>query len=344
MGKFLRSCAIIAASAMAMVAAVAGCFALPETVFADDKINSVSVRFIVDDFEEGVPVVEIETGSKKYEGTVSTAYEYSGGDGYDEDDTNTYIVELTAEDGWYFSVTKSNQIRLSGGGAKFVKASRQNNGQTLIITAELEKLAEYVEEVNEPMFRNDGYGEWEPSAGALTYKVLLTSPNGRRYEAVTGGTSYDFRPFMQKEGSYEFRVKAISKTGNSTVWSDSGSLAVTKEAAEANRAVYEVKKEISFLNDERTPANQVVTYLNTGWQMDEEGRTWYRNTDGSYPQSIWMEEGGKWYFFDGSGYLVKSNYVEWGGDSYYTDETGAMVTGQKTPDGRKAGEDGVLEK
>lgn len=324
------------------IAAAAGLLALPATVFADEKINSVSVRFEVDDFDEGMPVVDIKTSSDKYSGTVSTAYEYSGGDGYDENDTTTYIVELTAEDGWYFNITKSERIRLSGSGAKFVKASRKDNGQTLVITAELEGLDEYVEEVNQALFRSDGYGEWEPATGALTYKVVLTTPGGRKHEAVTGGTSYDFRPLMQKEGNYEYRVKAVSKNGTSSGWTDGGSLSINQETANANRAVYEVKKDVSFINDEHTPANQVVTYLNTGWQEDADGRIWYRNTDGSYPQSTWMQDGANWYFFDGDGYLVRSNYVEWGNDTYYMGEDGAMVAGQKTPDGRNAGEDGTL--
>lgn len=324
------------------VAAAAICM-LPMHAFADEKINSVSVKFEAEDFDMGMPVVDAEISSDKYSGFVSSAYEYYGGEEEYSGDTDTYIIELTAEDGWYFNVTKSSSIHLSGAGAEFVKASRQDNGQTLIITAKLNDLDEYVEEVSQAAFKEDGFGEWESAFGALTYRVALTDPKGKIKYATTGGTSYDFRPFMLKEGTYSFRVRPTSKSGDTKGWTDGGALTVTPEMAASNLAEFEVKKDVTFPNGEKTPGNQVITYLNVGWQKTDDGHYWYRNQDGSYPQNNWLNDGNAWYFFDGNGHMVVSNYVEWGDNSYYMDENGKMAVNVKTPDGRKANAEGILE-
>ena len=41
--------------------------------------------------------------------------------------------------------------------------------------------------------------------------------------------------------------------------------------------------------------------------------------------------------------MVASNYGEWGDNSYYMDENGKMAVNVKTPDGRKANAEGILE-
>ena len=173
--------------------------------------------------------------------------------------------------------------------------------------------------------------------------MALTDPKGKTKYATTGGTSYDFRPFMLKEGTYSFRVRPTSKSGDTKGWTDGGSLTVTPEMAASNLAEFEVKKDVTFLNGERTPGNQIVTYLNVGWQKTDDGHYWYRNQDGSYPQNNWLNDGSNWYFFDGNGHMVASNYVEWGDNSYYMDADGRMAVNVKTPDGRKANAEGILE-
>lgn len=316
--------------------------ALPMNAMATEKINNVSVKFEMEDVDEGMPAVDVDIDNDKYSGFVSSAAEYYGGEGEYAEDPNIYIVELQAEDDWYFNITKQSGIHLSGAGAEFIKASRRNNGQTLIITARLTDLSDFIEEVPEAGFKENGYGEWEEAYGALTYRLAITDPKGKAKYATTGGTTYDFRPFMQKEGEYRFRVRPISESGKMQGWTDGGYFTVTPEMAAVNRENFEVKKDISFLNGEKTPANQIITYLNTGWQKTDGGQTWYRNQDGSYPQRSWQQDGDDWYFFDENGYMVTSDYIEWGSKDYYVGADGKMIVSARTPDGRKAGADGIL--
>lgn len=334
--KVLSKCLCVSAAAAAL------CI-LPICAFAAEKINSVNVKFEVDGMDEGMPMVEADIDNDRYSGYISSAYEYYGGEEEYTEDSNIYIVELTAEDECYFNITKQSSIHLSGAGAEFVKASRKDNGQTLIITARLTDLSDFLEEVSEAAWKENGYGEWSEAYGALAYRVALTDPKGKTKYATTGGTTYDFRPFMQKEGEYRFRVRPASESGKTKEWTDGGYFTVTPETAAHNQSLFEVKKDISFLNGEKTPANQIVTYLNTGWQKTDDGHFWYRNQDGSYPQSSWLQEGDDWYFFDENGYMVTSSYAEWGNERYYLEKDGKMVKNSRTPDGRKAGDDGTLQ-
>ena len=110
---------------------------LPMHAFADEKINSVSVKFEAEDFDMGMPVVDAEISSDKYSGFVSSAYEYYGGDEEYSGDTDTYIIELTAEGRLVFQCYKIIQhpsVRRRGGICKSVQAGQRTDpdyhGQT----------------------------------------------------------------------------------------------------------------------------------------------------------------------------------------------------------------------
>lgn len=62
------------------------------------------------------------------------------------------------------------------------------------------------------------------------------------------------------------------------------------------------------------------------WIQEEDGRWWYRHTDGSYTRSDWERINSIWYYFDAEGYM----FVGWlnlNATWYYLDESGAMQTG-----------------
>ena len=67
-----------------------------------------------------------------------------------------------------------------------------------------------------------------------------------------------------------------------------------------------------------------------GW-MEEDGRVYYVNQDGSRP-SGWLDVEGKRYLLDEEGY-VKSGWYDENGITYYIKEDGAMATGTVTIDG-----------
>lgn len=87
-----------------------------------------------------------------------------------------------------------------------------------------------------------------------------------------------------------------------------------------------------------------------GW-VNEDGKWWYRNADGTWPAADWKSIGGKWYYFDEGGWMV-TGWLHWGGSWYYlqpeTEATGTkfgyMVTGWVTWEGKRyyLGGDGAM--
>lgn len=329
---------IYAAGAMALVA-------LPFTAFADEKINSVNIHFECEegmDDEFGMLEITAETDGNHYEASdVIPAADYFN-DGSYEDNDKAYVIELTAEDDYYFNITKSSSIRLSGEGADLIKASRRDNGQTLIVTVELSKLETPIGDI-ESVSWNGQKGEWTEAFGADLYKLTIIGPDGKRTSIETAGTTYDFRPLMQKSGDYYFKVRAKNAAGKTSEWLDSSILNVTADMAAQNKSDYEVKKEITYKDGIVAPDMQIVKYLNTGWQKTNDGHYWYRNEDATYPQNNWLYDGDSWYFFDTNGYMVTNEYVTWKGSDYYFGNDGKLVAGVKTPDGRTSDTNGVLQ-
>ena len=57
------------------------------------------------------------------------------------------------------------------------------------------------------------------------------------------------------------------------------------------------------------------------WQVDNRG-WWYRNDDGTWPQSTWQTISGRNYYFDEDGYMAESQYMLHGGKPVYRRDTG----------------------
>lgn len=326
--------------------AAAVILALPLPVQAQEKINSVSVRIESEDFDEwGRPELTASTKSGHYTvGNIESAYEHfdSSTPGTYEEDTDIYVIELYADDGYYFNITKADKIHITGLGADFIKASRQNNGSDLILTVRLKNLERFVGEIEDAKWDQQGFASWDEAFGAQSYMLDFYNEKGRSKRVETCGTTYDFRPFMQRPGDYSYRVRPLSSTRESGDWIEAGSITINEAAAENNRQMFQIEKEVSYKDGIVVPSNEIVVYKNIGWQESEDGRRWYRNQDASYPQNMWMQDNDAWYYFGGDGYCKAGEYLTYGGYSYYFNEDGKMITNAKAPDGRKADATGKL--
>lgn len=322
---------------------------MPLSAQAAEAINSVSLSFDAENFDDdGVPEIEVEAKGSTYDvGEAMLASEYYSGDEANESkyegDHQTYVVELSADDDHYFNITKSSKINLNGAGAEFVRASRKDNGTTLIITVKLTRLNTFLGEIPEAGWREDGVAQWEPAVGAVAYQVSFRDSKGKLKRVETGGTRYDCRPFMQKEGTYSYEVKPISIEDKKGERVDGGSIEISEEAAASNKSLFEVEYEQFYEGELKGPGTTRTEYKNIGWQKDDNGKYWYRNPDASYIQTNWLQDGGNWYFFDADGWLVVDDYASWKNKDYYFGPEGKLQTNGKAPDGRKIEEDGALE-
>jgi len=323
--------------------------AMPLSAQAAKVINSVSLSFDAEDFDdEGVPEIEVEVKGNTYDVSEAIpASEYYSGDEANEQkyegDQQTYVVELSADDDYYFNITRSSKINLSGAGAEFIKASRKDNGSTLIITVKLTRMDMFLGEIPEAGWGENGMAQWEPAIGAGTYKITLRNSDGKTKRVETGGARYDCRPFMQKAGTYSYEVRPVGLDGKLGDWIEGGSIEVSEEMAAANKALFEVEYDRIYEGEQRGPGTSHVEYKNVGWQQDESGKYWYRNPDASYIQSNWLNDNGNWYFFNADGWMVINDYASWKGKDYYFGLEGKLQTSGKAPDGRKIEAGGALE-
>lgn len=324
---------------------------IPGKAYATEKINKVTVSFKVEGYDEyGYPEITADTNSSHYScGTVDLENVYSDED--DDDYTTSaksaseenYVVELSADDGYAFYLTKASQVTLKGAGAQYVKASRLDNGTTLRLTVKLTELEDICDTIDRAFWEGNGIAKWEPSMNATKYKLVLSRNNSAKVY-YTGGTQYDFKPVMLREGDYSLKIYPMSKSGYRAEGAEAGSFHVTQEMAKGYKDAYAVETETRLLENaagDGGPGTIETIYKNTGWKQDATG-WWYQNNDGSYLQYDWTELNGNWYFFGTDGYMVTDKVVKYGPDYYYFDEIGKMAVSRTVPDGRRAGADGVL--
>lgn len=270
---------------------------LPETKYGDEEIE-----------------VEVKSGrcSFDYYDIENIGFEWV------EDDVPEITIYLRADEGYYFSLTTASAVKLTG--ATYVKASKQDSSETLVLRVKLPSLAESVADQGEVTLADNGIAYWDDVRGAGSYEVRLYR-NGTGIGAsilTTNNTYYDFTSMMTRAGSYHVRVRPVNKINleNKGAWAESPVINLSTERADAIR---------SGTVDKALPTQGEWMHDGVGW--------WFRHDDGSYTKNNWESIKDQWYFFDENGYM-KTGWIEWEGKQYYCDQaTGAMLKDTTTPDG-----------
>ncbi len=294
--------------------------AVPAMADNDKRITSVSLE-ITSDIQVGEDMtndsIDVESSSSRY--TVDSWEILNTGFMWMEDDVPQIKVYLTAEDGYYFSLT-SSKVRLKG--AKYVTASKRDSSTTLMITMNLPSLAESVGEIEKVTLGEDGIARWDETIGAGTYEVRVQRDGKNTGTTATvRTTSYDLKEFLGRPGVYSVRVRPVNKIKQDIKgqWTDSNTFYVDSSLAEDFR----------------------MGRVKVGGRWEEEGSQWrFREVDGSYASSKWKEIEGIWYYFDVNGYMM-TGWIEVDGKWYYCDTTGAMLHDTEI-DGYALGSDGAM--
>ena len=276
------------------------------------------------------------------------------------------LVTMDAEDGYYFSLNKSD-IKLSQG--TLLKATRLDY-YTYELEIELDSMANRIAMVD--------VAEWTGAAG--TTGIWTETPNAGYYELrlyrdqkavgniyTAPNNYYCFDAAMRKEGNYSYKVRAVNKANNSVhseEWTEVlSTVYVSEEQAAENRLKYEAgtaapvdTASLPSGFDAKTASQKGPGGGDTavsqdavggdtaagGWRQDAIG-VWYCNADGSYTTSDWQLINGKWYYFNEQGYR-HTGWLTWNGLNYYCDlTTGEMLVNTTVPDGsgRMVGGDGA---
>lgn len=179
--------------------------------------------------------------------------------------------------------------------------------------------------------------EWGSGKGKATWKapddktgyydvILYKGSTVMKKLEDYNGTSYNFYPYMTKEGDYTFKVRTVPHTdeqkryGKKSEWTESDSKYIDED---------EVSDGSGQDNSSGGSSGGITPGGGTtdvGWR--QENNVWYfKYPDGNYIKNNWLLWNSKWYLFDNSGKML-TGWQQKDGHWYYFDTSyGGMKTG-----------------
>lgn len=251
----------------------------------EKAISSVPLTFSWDTVPKGGELVGSvyavsSTGEFKVEGAEYTKKD----DQWDYGERPIVEVELSAKDGYYFSSTKRSIFSLTGCGAQFKNAEKDDDGSTLILQIYLPTI-----DGNLPVTTSVGWNGntavWDKVNGARNYETRLYRDKTLVTTQKTADPAYDFSSYINVEGNYTFNVRALgSYSSQAGSWS---------EISEIHAILPEDAWLISNGKWDKTSA---------GWR--------YVYPNNAYPVNSWRCINNNWYYFGSNGYMETNCYVK----------------------------------
>ena len=250
---------------------------------------------------------------------------------YHDDYTTTYLFRG--------SYTSSN-VRVTNG--EFISADRRDSGYALEVTLRVKPIKGDYDAPDDAYWTGTrGTARWEAGDSDSGYYDLICYRNSVSVKKLNRfkGNSYNFYPYMTKEGDYTFKVRAVapehigSKVGKDSDWTESGPLTIgSDEVSDGSGQTTADENGGSAAGSASLPSGN--NYPNgtgnenvAGW-VQQDGYTYFRYPNGEYVKDSWMQLDGKWYMFDAYGHMLtgwqQNKYKIW----FYMDPSnGAMKTG-----------------
>ncbi len=298
----------------------------------DEEIRSVSITV-------SAQVRAGESGGELYANISSTRYTIDGIEFTNDSgewkigQIPQAVIVVTAEDGYYFGQRISGSISVKGSGAEFSSYRVLNNGEAIEINIRLKEVEGALGEIEEAYWVIDplGKAKWDNADFARAYEIQLYrgSTMIKKIERTTTN-DYNLYPYMNKEGDYSFRVRAVPNSAHESSYTEYGPWQYSNNLYISYDKIYNgtdpqdstSPEELpSQATEHATPVQPVVGH----WVKEAIG-WWYQRADGTYPTYQWEMIGGVWYFFGHDGYM-DTGWLDWSGQTYYLTSNGDMITG-----------------
>lgn len=314
-------------------------------VFAADKtISSVTIR-VESELEAGDTLPELSylngtTSTEVDEGAIcilnsNTKYSITDAEWVtsmskemEVGDKPTLKVRLTpnrvGDDDYHFKGTyRSSNVNIKDG--DFVSASKDDGD--LVIKLRVEPIEGDFPAPEDAYWKDNAKGtaKWEEpdEGGTGRYEVVLRRGNSKVTTIETSSTSYNFYPYMTKEGTYSFRVRTIAKTSSEEKYGDKSEWVESDEIYLAKEDVSDGRGQQNSVVGDTASAPGIVT--NAGWR--QYNNAWYYYyPDGSYQRDSWKKINNKWYLFQADGKML-TGWQNRNGQTYYLTDNGDMLTG-----------------
>lgn len=315
----------------------------PGTALArpDHKIDKVQLEIrLSENLDAGDPisdgVLTVKSGGANYE---IKGYSFSnGGDSWKRGDRPRIIIDLEADEDYYFSSSSKSYFSISGDRSpSFAEADRYDSYDTdtaMEVTVSLRSINTGSNDdgpSSDQIWWDDNEACWDEIGDADRYEVRLYR-NGSQVTTVTeDDTSHDFTGKMTKRGDYTFRVRAKYSSSSYGSWSDfSDELYVSSDDAEDNAddggsSGGPGGSSGSGNKGPGVSGSNGSTLPSSGWMQNAYG-WWYRFSDGTNPANSWQNINYNWYYFANSGYM-QTGWLQLEGSWYYLRSSGAMIAG-----------------
>lgn len=212
----------------------------------------------------------------------------------------------------------SSSVSISGG--IFVSANRSGDQLKVVLKATGIK-GTYDPPDDAEWGSSRGRARWEEADNTSGYYDVYLYRGSSVIKKLEDykGTSYNFYPYMTKEGDYSFKVRTVPHTeeekkyGKKSEWTEAGDLYIAED---------EVSDGSGQDNGGSTASGGNT---DVGWR--KEGDYWYfRFPDGNLQKNGWFKWNDKWYLFDSTGRML-TGWQQTGGHWYYMGENGDMKKG-----------------
>lgn len=263
------------------------------SAYGEEKaITSIPLSFSWDTAPKGGELV-----GNVYATTSNSEFKVEGAEYDKRDDQWDYgerpvvEVELSAKDGYSFTSTSRSTFSLSGCNAQFKKAEKDEDGSTLILQVYFTRIDGSLPATTAISW-NGNTAVWDKVNGAKNYEVQLYKDNKQTAAEKTSDSTYDFSPYINLEGNYTFKVRALG-TYSSQAGPWSGASEVQTISAE----------DAWFISDGKWDKTS------SGWR--------YIYPNDAYPAGSWRCINNNWYYFDHDGYMAAECYVKSSGEELY---------------------------
>lgn len=212
----------------------------------------------------------------------------------------------------------SNNVSISNG--EFVSASK--SGSDLKVTLRVKGVKGTYEPPESAEWGNTrGRARWEEADDTSGYYDVILYRGSTVMKKLEDyhGTSYDFYPYMTKEGDYSFKVRTVPHTdeqqrfGKKSDWTESDTQYIDEDEVSDGSG------------QDNGNGSAPGTTTQVGWIQS--GNQWYfRYPDGNYQKDGWLRWNDRWYLFDSNG-LMLTGWQQKNNNWYYMSDSGAMKTG-----------------
>lgn len=320
--------------------------AYPAFAATDGEIKKISIKVTSSvTAGSGAGTVSATTDSTDY--VVDSCDFLDGKNEWKPGDIPKVEIYLNAVDGNTFSKSiKTSKVSVKGAKIYTVKLLDEETSARVVV--KLDAVEGTLGTITEAYWDSNTLGKahWEEVENANAYELKLYRGNStvHKIDKITS-TSVNLYSYMNKKGSYTFRVRAIPRNEKEkdylegSDWVESEELDIDERQAShastiGNNSSSTVTTNTSRGNNSGGPASQaiqgatgspVASNEQFGWIQTSVG-WWYKNPDNSYTRNNWQLIDGKWYFFDMGGYMVTGRQrIE--GKEYYFNRNGEMVVG-----------------